>query len=162
MLVRYRQPWHLSSRVNSEFDRLIGETFGREATGFTPAADIVTDGRDVVITLAVPGVAAEDIEVTLEGRKLTVSGERAEAQTAEGDRYITRGLRRGSFARTFTVPQGVTAEQVSADLENGLLKVRVAEVTKPEPQPEKIAINASNSAKSVITAEAEVQDAEDK
>ncbi|GAA4924152.1 HSP20 family protein [Stackebrandtia albiflava] len=151
MLVRYRQPWFLSSRVDSEFDRLMAETFGREVAGFTPAADIATEGDDVVITLALPGVAAEAIDITLDGRKLTVSGERAESRVAEGDRYIARGLRRGGFNRTFTVPQGTTAEQISADLENGLLKVRVADVTKPKVQPQKIAVN------SVVTGKAEIE-----
>lgn len=156
MLVRYRQPWYLSSRVNSEFDQLMAETFGREVNTFTPAADIATEGQDVLITLAVPGIAAEAIDVTLEGRRLTISGERAKSEVAEGDRFISRGLRRGTFNRGFTVPQGTTAEQVSASLDNGLLTVRVAQVTKPAPEPQKIAVS------SVISAKAEIETAEEK
>ncbi|MFD0558448.1 HSP20 family protein [Stackebrandtia endophytica] len=153
MLVRYRQPWYLSSRVNSQFDKLISDAFGREATGFTPAADVVTEGNDVVVTLALPGVSAEAIDVTLEGPKLTISGERVESETAEGDRYLSRGLRRGSFTRTFTVPRGTTGDQIHAELENGLLKVRVSEVTKPQAQPEKIAVNSVVTGKAQIEAE---------
>jgi len=154
VLVRYRQPWYLSSRVNSQFDKLISDSFGREATGFTPAADVVTEGNDVVITLALPGVSAEAIDVTLEGSKLTISGERAESATGEGDRYLSRGLRRGSFTRTFSVPRATTGDQIGAELENGLLKVRISEVTKPEPQPEKIAVN------SVVTGKAQIESSE--
>ncbi|CAM3153369.1 Hsp20/alpha crystallin family protein [Stackebrandtia soli] len=140
MLVRYRQPWYLSSRVNSEFDQLIAEAFGNDNKNFKPAADVVTDGDDVVIKLAIAGVPADAVDVTLDGRKLTVTGERAESELADGDRYLARGLRYGAFRRGFTVPEGTTAEQISASLDNGVLSVRVAKVTAKTPTSTKIAI----------------------
>ena len=142
MLVRYRQPWFLSSRVNSEFDRLMAETFGRTPDRFTPAADVATEGNDVVITLELPGIKADEVDVTLDGRRLTISGEHSHTETAEGDRYLARGLRRGRFTRTFTVPDGTTADQVDAHLADGLLKVRVADVTEPKREPAKIAVTS--------------------
>lgn len=155
MLVRYRQPWYLSSRVNSEFDRLIGETFGRVEPVFSPPADVSTSGNDVVIALDVPGVAPEDVDVTLEGRFLKITGTRSRAQVAEGDRVLARGRFEGSFARTYRVPQGTEPQQVSATVDNGQLIVRVADVTKPEPQPAKIAVIRAAGA-----AELEAGDAE--
>lgn len=156
MLVRYRQPWFLSSRVNSEFDRLMAETFGRNLDRFAPAADVATEGNDIVITVELPGIKAEEVDITLEGRKLTIAGEHSRNETAEGDRYLARGLRRGSYARSFAVPEGTTSDQISADLQDGLLKVRIADVTKPKPQPEKIAVN------SVVEAKAQIESGDDK
>ncbi|HZE38266.1 MAG TPA: Hsp20/alpha crystallin family protein [Stackebrandtia sp.] len=140
MLVRYRQPWYRSSLVNAEFDRLVAEAFGQGQGSFSPGADIATQGNDVVITVDIPGVAPEDVDITLDGRRLVITGQRQATQVAEGDRVIARGLRQGKFSRTFTVPQGTAAEQISASVDNGLLTVRVTEVTKPEPQPQKIAV----------------------
>ncbi|ADD44096.1 Hsp20/alpha crystallin family protein [Stackebrandtia nassauensis] len=155
MLVRYRQPWFLSSRVNNEFDRLIAETFGRVEPVFTPPADVSTQGNDVVIALDVPGVAPEDVDVTLEGRFLKITGTRASAQVAEGDRYLARGRFEGSFARTYRVPEGTTPEQVSATVDNGQLIVRVADVTKPEPQPQKIAVTRAAESQALESGETE-------
>lgn len=142
MLVRHRQPWYLSSAVNSELGRLISHAYGAQHDA--PAADIATQGHDVIITLEVPGLSPNDIDITLDGRQLTISGERDTNTLAEGDRLISRGTRRGRFNRTFTVPLGTTHEQVTANLENGLLRVRVAEVTKPETEPHKITISSGD------------------
>ena len=130
MLVRYRQPWYLTSRVDNEFDRLISEAF-TDSSSFSPAADVLTDGDDVLIKLAVAGVPAADIDVTLEGRSLVVTSERPAVELADGDRYLSRGLRTGAFRRTFTVAAGTTAEQVSASVDNGLLTVRIARAASP-------------------------------
>jgi HSP20 family protein len=143
MLVRYRQPWYLSSRVNSEFDRLMAEAFVGKPIGFSPAADVATEGTDIVISLDIPGVAAEDVDIALDGRRLTIAGERAERTVADGDRVLRRGLSRGKFTRTFTVPAGTKADQVTASAANGLLHVRVAEVIKPKTQPHKIAVTGA-------------------
>lgn len=154
MLVRYRQPWYLSSRVNSEFDRLMADTFGGNGN-YSPAADVATQGNDVVITVDIPGVAAEDVDVTLDGRRLIISGQRAKTQLAEGDRLLARGLRSGGFQRAFTVPVGTTADQITATVDNGQLTVRVAEVTKPQAQPQKITVG-----KTIPSAEIESGDGE--
>ncbi|HIW62124.1 MAG TPA: Hsp20/alpha crystallin family protein [Candidatus Stackebrandtia excrementipullorum] len=152
MLVRYRQPWFLSSRVNSEFDRLMSETFGRDTGRINPAADIVTEGEDVVVTLELPGIKADEVDITLDGRRLTVAGEHSSTETAEGDRYLSRGLRRGRFSRSFSVPEGTTAEQIGAELKDGLLKLRVSGVIKPQPQPQKIAVTSTVDADAAIEA----------
>lgn len=149
MLVRYRSPFAGLAQLDAEFNRLVNAGFGGGATRYSPTADVVTEGGDVLITLAVPGVAAEDIDVTLEGRRLSITAERREREVAEGDRYLARGLRAGTFRRVFTVPEGLTAEQVSANVENGLLTVRLAEVTKPAPQPQKIAVTAAIDSRAI-------------
>lgn len=158
MLVRYRQPWFLSGRIDNEFDRIVADAFGRGTAAFAPAADVVTEGEDVVVTLSVPGVAPEDIDVTLDGRKLVVSGERVQPELAEGDRVVERGLRHGAFRRVFTVPAGTTSEQISAEAKHGLLKVRVARATKPESQPQKIAVYGAPEVLEVEAAEEPTED----
>lgn len=143
MLVHRRHPWFVSGRVDNDFDRLISKAFGQNVATFAPAADVVTKGEDVVITLAVPGVDPTALDVTLHGRELSISGQRKQTETSEGDRVIARGLRHGKFTRSFSVPAGTTPDQISAELDNGLLTVRVAQVSKPQPQPHKIAVDGA-------------------
>lgn len=110
------------------------------ASGWVPAADIVEDGYDTVITLAVPGVNPQDVAVEVRDHTLFISGARSE-QVAEGASVVRREIRKGSFSRAFALPEHVTAESVSAEYTNGLLAVRVAGVRQPEPQPVRIPVN---------------------
>ena len=150
MLVSYRQPWSLSSRMNAEFDRLIAGTFGAGPVG-SPAAEVSTEGNDVVITVDVPGSGPQDVDVTLTGRRLTLTERRTESST-DGP---ARSSRRAPLRRSFTVPAGTTPEQVTATVSNGVLTVRVTEATKPEPQPHRIAVTAGTVTAEVATPESD-------
>jgi HSP20 family protein len=86
-----------------------------------------------VIEAAMPGVAPEDVEITVEGGSLTISGQyRRERSEGEGD-YLLRELRHGSFSRVVALPDGLEPDRASATFEHGMLELRVpkAEATKP-------------------------------
>ncbi|HEU5129022.1 MAG TPA: Hsp20/alpha crystallin family protein [Glycomyces sp.] len=146
MIVRYQHPFAAFRQFDREFERLVRLGFGRGATQNSPQADVYTEGADAVVTVAVPGVAAEDVSVSLEGRRLSITAERRERETAEGDRYLVRGLAAGRLRREFTVPEGTEASQVSADLADGLLTVRVAGAVKSEPEAREIPVNTDKAA----------------
>lgn len=146
MIVRYQHPFAAFRQFDREFERLVRLGFGRGATQYSPQADVYTEGSDAVVTVAVPGVDAEDVSVSLEGRRLSVTAERREREAAEGDRYLVRGLTAGKFRREFTVPEGTEASQVSAELADGLLTVRVAGAVKPEPQAQEIPVTTAKAA----------------
>lgn len=145
MIVRYQHPQaafrQFNRHLDREFERLVRLGFGRAATPGALHADVYTEGEDLVITAAVPGVRPEDVAVEIEGRRLTVTAERREREAAEGDRYLMRGLTAGSFSREFTLPEGTTAEQLTAEVADGLLQVRVSGAIKPAPQAQRIAVN---------------------
>ncbi|GAB3238637.1 hypothetical protein GCM10027447_38240 [Glycomyces halotolerans] len=140
MIVRYQHPFAAFRQLDREFERLVRLGFGRAATESSPEADVYTEGADLLFTVAVPGVSAEDVTVTLEGRRLTIEAERRERETAEGDRYLVRGLTAATYRRVFTVPEGVDESKVSAEVADGLLTVRVADAVRPEPQPKEIPV----------------------
>jgi HSP20 family protein len=152
MIVRYQQPFRSFRQFDREFERLVRLGFGRAATQYTIRADVRTEGADAVITLAVPGISSEDLSVSLEGRRLSVVAERRARETAEGDRYLVRGLSTGRFRREFTVPEGTEASQVSADLADGLLTVRIAGAVAPAPVAQEIPVR---EAEPVVEGEAE-------
>jgi HSP20 family molecular chaperone IbpA len=95
--------------------------------GFTPAAEIVRDGEDAVVKLELPGVnVADDVTVEVDRGRLVVRGERRDERTEEQSGRRLREVRYGTFRRAFRLPEGVTAESVSASYDAGVLSVRVS------------------------------------
>ncbi|HEX4703505.1 MAG TPA: Hsp20/alpha crystallin family protein [Pseudonocardiaceae bacterium] len=130
-------------QFDTGFDTLVRQAFGpvRRPAGFVPAADVAKDGNDVVVTLALPGVDVDsDIDVTVTDGRLAITGRRAEQHESDQNGVLVREIRSGEFRREFTLPRGVTADQVEADYDRGLLKVRVREVVRPTPEPAKVKV----------------------
>lgn len=113
----------------AEFDALVAHAFGphaltRPATGFTPAAEVVRAGEDALVRLELPGMDIDDVTVELTGGRLVIRGERQD-RTEGAEATSVREIRYGSFERTFRLPATVTAEQIGADYDAGILTVRV-------------------------------------
>lgn len=135
-------PFSLVRQFDTDFDALVRRSFGQaRQTAFVPAADVTKDGDDVVVTLALPGVDVDndvDIEVT-EGR-LAITGRRGSKQESEQNGVLVREISSGRFRRVFGLPKGVTAENVEADYDQGLLTVRVHQAVPQVAQPAKIKV----------------------
>jgi HSP20 family protein len=94
--------------------------------GFTPAADVVRDGDDALVSVELPGLDLEkDVTVEVDGGALVIRGERRDERQAENGRRL-REVRYGSFRRTFTLPAHVTGDDLTATYDKGVLTVRVA------------------------------------
>lgn len=134
----------LVRQFDADFDALVRRSFGpvrRFGTGFVPAADIVKDGNDVVVTLALPGVdVAKDVDIEVSEGRLTITGRGTQREESDKDGVYVREIRSGEFRREFTLPRGVTADQVTADYDRGLLKVRVSQVVPQPAEPAKIKV----------------------
>ena len=138
-------PFTALSRLDSEFDDLVRRTWGGTTpSGFVPSVDMVREGNDVLITLELPGVdISSDVDIEVAPRRLSISGTRStESESTEGH-VMVREVRSGSFRREFALPEHVTAEDVSADYDRGMLTVRVSNVARPQPEPTKISIASS-------------------
>ncbi len=150
-------PFTALSRLDSEFDDLVRRTWGGATpSGFVPSVDMVREGNDVLITLELPGVdISADVDIEVAPRRLSISGSRStESESTEGH-VMVREVRSGSFRREFALPEHVTAEDVSADYDRGMLTVRVSNVARPQPEPTKIAIASSRGADQAAVESAE-------
>ena len=136
--------------LRREIDRLFEQTFGRGQAGlseWTPAVDIRETEQELTFAVALPGIKLEDVEVTAEDGVLTIRGESTdERKEGEDGWYHLVERNYGSFMRRFQLPQGVDAEKIEADVENGLLQVRIPKAALP--QPKKIQIKAGADASS--------------
>jgi HSP20 family protein len=125
-----------------EFDGLVKAAFGQQATeataGFSPAAESYRDGDDAVVRLEVPGVdVTNDVNVEVLDGRLVISGERKDQRkderTEETGTSRVSGFRYGSFKKAFRLGRQVSADQVSASYDAGVLTVRVSGVYAEVP-----------------------------
>jgi HSP20 family protein len=137
----YRELNTLQDRVN----RLFHESFsgGRDeslaTSSFAPAVDVYEDEHNVTLKIEVPGIDEKDIDVRVENNTLTVHGERKFEKEEKEENYRRIERQYGSFSRTFTLPNTVDTESVSADYEKGVLKIKLAK--KAEAKPKQIKVN---------------------
>jgi HSP20 family protein len=105
----------------------------------------VKETKDAYLFKAdVPGVKDADLEITVTGNRLTVTGKREEEKEERGDTYYTCERSYGSFTRSFTLPEGSDVDHVLADLKAGVLTVSVPK--SPELKPKKVAIKTTGEA----------------
>ena len=107
---------------------------GLEPSGWTPSVDIRETEDAFVFTAELPGLAKEDVNITVEDKILTLSGERAWKDEEEKNSYRRIERNYGTFSRAFTLPNAVDATKVEAKFESGLLSVTVAKAEEVKPR----------------------------
>jgi HSP20 family protein len=120
--------------------REIDATFGTQERGFAPTFEVKETKDAYVFRADLPGVKDSDLEISLTGKRLQVSGRREQERQEQGDTFYASERSYGSFTRAFTLPEGIDGENVSADLKNGVLTLTVPK--KAEVQPRKVAVNS--------------------
>jgi HSP20 family protein len=86
-----------------------------------PLTNISETDKSYLVTLEMPGVSKEKVEVSLEGDKLTISGERVEKLENEG--LLRKEIREEKFSRSFVLDGKIEREQIKAKMENGILTI---------------------------------------
>jgi HSP20 family protein len=114
------------------------------ATAWVPTTDIFARDDDLVIRCELAGVHQDDIDISLSGGVLTISGERRSGLDEEALTYYTRERYFGHFRRSISLPDGVDGSKVSADFEDGLLEINI-EGGADLPKPQRIRIRTRAS-----------------
>jgi HSP20 family protein len=112
---------------------------------FDPTFEVKETKDAYVFKADVPGVKESDIDVSLTGSRLTISGKREEERREQTDTYYTYERTYGDFSRAFTLPDGVDLNGVGAEMKDGVLTINVKKL--PETQPKKIAIQGEAASK---------------
>jgi HSP20 family protein len=132
----------LQNRLNSIFHDFAraedGTTETLTAGNFVPAVDVYEDAQKFVLKLEVPGIRREDLDIRVEGRTLTVKGERKFESEEKEENFHRVERRYGSFMRSFTLPATVNTDDVKAVTVDGVLSISLAK--KPESQPKQIQV----------------------
>jgi HSP20 family protein len=144
----FREFSTMQDRIN-RMNRLFRESYSPEGpeealttTGFAPLVDIYEDEHHITLKIEVPGIDEKDIDVRIENSTLTVHGERKIEKEEKEENYRRVERQYGSFTRTFTLPQTVDTEHVSANYEKGVLKITLPK--KAEAKPKQIKVNVGS------------------
>ncbi|WP_108666614.1 Hsp20/alpha crystallin family protein [Euzebya rosea] len=137
-IVRW-DPWGELAAMQRDVSRTLAGTAG--SSSWLPPADIFRTDDAFVIRMDVPGMREPDLQIAVEDGQLTVSLERHADEKVQDDQWIRRERSVGRFERSFSLPEGVEHEQITANLDAGVLELRVP---KPrEKQPHRIPITAT-------------------
>ena len=139
-------PWQEIDHVQREMNRLFSGLYGSPRTQVAPsfpAMNVWTNSDGAVIMAELPGVNPEDIDISVVGETLTLTGFRPQEELKEGEKYHRRERAYGRFTRTFQLPFPVEADKVEAVFDKGVLHISLprAEADKPK----KIAIKAATA-----------------
>jgi HSP20 family protein len=107
--------------------------FGRMGSSMrVPDTDVVERENEIRVVCELPGMQAEDVDLSLEGNVLTISGEKLleREEGSESDTYHMSERRWGRFSRTFVLPREVEQERIEATFENGVLTVTIPKSEK--------------------------------
>jgi HSP20 family protein len=104
---------------------------------YVPQIASYVDGTHLCIRADLPGVDPKEVELTVKDNQLTLKGERKAEQKQQNGNRLSQEVHYGAFARTFTLPEGVAAEELQAHYHNGVLEVTIplpaAKLTKKIP-----------------------------
>ncbi len=137
---------HISEMNRAQERWLTGSETRREdqrrthITAWVPATDIFARGDDLVIRCELAGVRRDDIDITLSGGVLTISGERRSELDEEEIHFYTRERSFGHFRRSMDLPEGIDRSDISADFQDGMLQVSVHGGATAVPEPQRIEI----------------------
>ena len=136
--------------LRSAMDRLFEDSFvspltwrtiGGGTESITPPIDVHETADELVVTAALPGMKAEDVEITITGQQLTMRGEFKADEEINRDQYLYRERRYGTFSRSVQLPVRVEGDRADATFTDGVLTLRVPKAE--EVKPRQIRINAS-------------------
>jgi len=137
----FRELNTLQSRLNRLFEEQTrgGSEESLTAGAFVPPVDVYEDEHSIQLKLEVPGIEEKDLDIKVENNVLTVSGERKFEKEEKEENFRRVERRYGSFTRSFTLPNTVNPEDVSADYSNGVLKIKLGK--RAEAKPKQIKVN---------------------
>ena len=149
----WASPFDALLDVHREMDRMIeGDGNGREA--WRPlATDVIETPDEVRVMVEVPGLSAEQVEITIDENVLRISGEKQGVRAeGEGTTYRLTERRYGRFERSFVLPRDVDPDKASAACEDGVLSVVLPK--REEAKPRRVEVRAASSGREVGPSEA--------
>ena|SRR5579862_6307830 len=138
------QPFQGLSRLRSEmdrlFDRFIGSGLGSALShpfsgmSWMPSVEVKDSDKEFTVRAELPGLDAKDIEVSVAGDHLILSGEKKQESEEKGKTFYRSERRYGSFRRAIPLAPGADAGKVSAEYDKGILTVHIpkSETLKPK------------------------------
>ena len=135
-LIRF-EPMREMITLREAMDRLFNDAF--TPSSFSgglqiPAVDLYQTDDEVVVKASLPGLKAEDVQITVTGEMLTLKGEFKQKEDVKEKAYHLREQRYGIFERTFALPTEVVSDKAKAEFENGILTITLPKAEEVKPK----------------------------
>ena len=125
-------------RMRRDMDRLFGGLSGRSfrepMAGVFPLTNVTEDNNNYYVRAELPGIKGEDLDISVTGEGLSISGERKIPAEGDNVRYHRREREAGSFSRMIGLPGEVDSDKVDAGLKDGILTITVPKAEKAKPK----------------------------
>src|SRR5687768_11861430 len=140
--------------LRSAMDRLFEDSFvspltwrtiGGAGDNVTPPIDVHETADELIVTASLPGMKADDVEITMTGQTLTLRGEFKADDEISREQYLYRERRFGSFSRTLQLPVRVQGDRADATFTDGVLTLRVPKAEEVKPRQIRISAGAEPS-----------------
>src|SRR5713226_2804437 len=152
----------LQQEVNRLFTGNLPRSFDDEGIArgsWSPSVDIYENKDHIVLEAELPGMNREDFELSVENNVITLRGERQFEKKEDSDNYHRVERSYGSFTRSFTLPQTVSAEGATAEYKNGVLRVTLPK--REETKARRIEISGEGAGSTAKTIEAKAEKVND-
>lgn len=136
------------TRMRNDMDRMLGRYMGEPANpiesaavrleGWIPPVDVSETDDEILIRTELPGIASRDLEITITGTILTISGKKEEKEEMEQEDFYRCERRFGAFRRVIELPESADSERISADSDNGIVTIHVAK--KPGQRAKRVEV----------------------
>jgi len=126
-IMRYNRPNRdvFSKNFSDIMDEFFDDVVSSRTESFVPSIDIAESNDKFLVSVELPGMNKEDIDVSLDNGQLTISGERKFEEKENGEKYHRVETHYGKFSRSFHLPDNVDEESITAAYENGLLNITI-------------------------------------
>jgi HSP20 family protein len=135
-LIRF-EPLREMVTLREAMDRLFDDAFTRPlgpASLGMPAIDLYQTEDEVVLHTALPGLKADEVQISITGELLAIKGEFKEKQESKEKAYHLREQRYGAFERTVSLPTEVVADKAKAEFEDGILTITLPKADEVKPR----------------------------
>lgn len=125
--------------LRDAMDRLFDDAFMRPSSLISsdwqaPAVDMYQTNDEIVIKATLPGIKADDVQISVTGEVLTLKGEVKREEETKEKTYHIREQRWGVFERTIMLPTDVVADKAKADFEDGILTISLPKAEQVRPK----------------------------
>jgi HSP20 family protein len=139
---RGQSVWNELDRLRREMDRLV-RSGPRVAAPAFPALNVWSNAEGLLVTSEIPGIEPEDIDISIVGETLTLSGTRRPEEVGQDVLYHRHERGHGQFTRSLQLPYRVEADKIEALFDKGVLHIRLPRAEADKPR--KISIKTAQS-----------------
>jgi HSP20 family protein len=128
-----------------------GVTNGPEMESWAIPLDVIAKGDNIIVSATLPGMAPEDIQVSIEDNVLTIKGQTApQFQNGDGGSYLMRERRTGSFHRALRLPDTVDTDKAYPEYQHGVLTITIPKAEAKKARQLKVQVGSGAGSSPVI------------